>query len=313
MSSNEKFSIKYKSNIILSMTNYITGIIIFLIILLIYLHFRTHLKKIHTNNTFYIDSASKTQFDNACNSLQPFIYNYSINPEEENYNLKYLQANFENYDIKIYNDDNDKNKYQIKNFKNIENNENTCNQVNDLSSNSDLSSNIISIDSFISYNNEEFLKDSDLYNAINANDAYLRPNYCNWSNYDIIFGKNAVTPLFSSKCYRNYFHCTENEVECAIVSFKYKELFNIKYGNYQNTSNIPIFDSDIINNHKQWKKIKPIFVTLKIGECLCLPPFWFCSFKFKEKSTVIKYNYSTLMNSTVFIKDKINNYIHKLL
>ena len=78
----------------------------------------------------------------------------------------------------------------------------------------------------IAYNNEEFLKDSELHNAIKTNDTYLRPKYCNWSNYDIIFGKNDVTPLFSSKCNRNYFHCTENEVECAIVSFKYEELFN---------------------------------------------------------------------------------------
>jgi len=296
------------------MTNYIIGIIIFLIILLIYLHFITHLKKIHTNNTFYIDSASKTQFENACNSLQPFIYNYSINPEEENYNLKYLQTNFENYDIKIYNDTNDNNKYQIKNLKSIEVNDNSCNQVDDVSSNADLSSNIISTNnSFISYNNEDFLKDSDLYNSIKSNDTYLRPNYCNWSNYDIIFGKHDVTPLISSKCYRNYFHCTENEVECAIVSFKYKELFNVETDNYQDTSRIPIFDSDIITDHKQWKKIKPIIITLKRGDCLFLPPFWFCSFKFKEKSTIIKYNYSTVMNSTVFIKDKINKCINNLL
>jgi hypothetical protein len=298
------------------MSNYITTIMIFLIILLIYLHFRTHLKKIHTTNTFYVDNASKTQFDNTCNYLQPFIYNYSINPEEKNYNFKYLQANFENYDIKIYNDTNDTNdtnEYQVKNFKNIEISNINGKHINDLSSNNDLSLNNGLVDSFISYNNEEFLKDSDLYNTINNNDAYLRPKYCNWSNYDIVFGRNNVTPLFSSKCNRNYFHCTENEVECAIVSFKYKELFDVKTDNYQNTAHIPIFDSDIINNHKQWKKIKPIFVTLKIGDCLYLPPFWFCSFKFKEKSTIIKYNYSTLMNSTVFIKDKIINYINNLL
>ena len=302
-------------------TDYIIGIIIFFIVLLIYLHFRTHLKKIHTNKTFYIDSASKIQFENACNSLQPFIYNYSINPEEENYNFKYLQTEFENYDIKVYNtntntntntnsNSNDTSKYQIKSFKNIELNDKLIDtQVTDLSSNNDL------IDSFISYNNEEFLKDSELHNAIKTNDTYLRPKYCNWSNYDIIFGKNDVTPLFSSKCNRNYFHCTENEVECAIVSFKYEELFNTISDKYQNISHIPIFDNNVINSHAQWKKIKPIFVTLKLGDCLYLPPFWYCSFKFKEnaKSTIIKYNYSTLMNNLVFIKDKINKYINEML
>lgn len=296
------------------MTNYIIAIIIFLILLLLYLHFRFHLKKIHTNEIIYIDSASKIQFENACNSLQPFIYNYSITPEEENYNIDDLKLNFESYDIKLYKSTNFDD-YNIINLNNID----SLNNHNDSSSN-DISTNDISLNneytsnsSYLSYNNEFFLKDTDIYNSIKKNDKFLKPSYCNWSNYDIIFGKNISTPLFSSNCNRNFFHCTENNVECAIISFKYSNFFDSEKYKYYMMSNLPIFNSEKILANNQWKKIKPIFITLNKGDCLFLPSYWYCAFNFKNESTIIKYNYSTFMNNTIFLKDKVEDIINNTL
>ena len=291
------------------MTSYIIAIIIFLILLLLYLHFRSHLKKIHTNDILYIDTSSKAQFENACNWLQPFIYNYSITPEEENYNLDYLKSNYKSYDVKLYESTN-LNSYKIINLSNIGISNNDISFNND-TSNNDLSFNNDNI-SYISYNNEDFLKDTDIYNNIKKNDKFLKPSYCNWSNYDIIFGENISTPLFSSKCNRNFFHCTENNVKCAIVSFKYSNLFDSEKENCHIKSNIPIFNSEKLLENNQWKKIKPIFINLNKGDCLFLPPYWHCSFNFKDKSSIIKYNYSTLMNSTIFLKDKLEDIVNNI-
>ena len=78
-------------------------------------------------------------------------------------------------------------------------------------------------------------------------------------------------------------------------------------------SNLPIFNSEKILENNQWKKIKPIFITLNKGDCLFLPSYWYCAFNFKNKSTIIKYNYSTFMNSTIFIKNKIEDIINNAL
>ena len=257
------------------MFDYLYALIIFFIILLLYLHIIFHLKKNHTNEISYLETLSKKQFENMCDIRQPFIYNYGINPEEEKMNLTNI-TNYNKYDINVVN-------------KNIA-----------ISNYFDPSNNTVSI----SENNEVFLKDSEIYDNLYKNDTYLRPNYTNWFNYDIVLGKeNSNTNLIKTKCYRNFLHCIDGNIDIKLISFKYDYLFDEKQQDNNYIVDIPIFDSEKINNHKEWKKIKTIDLTLNPGDCLFVPAYWFYAINFKMNGVLIKYNYVTCMNNIIYLPE----------
>ena len=259
------------------MFDYLYALIIFFIVLLLYLHIIFHLKKNHTNEISYLETLSKKQFENMCDIRQPFIYNYGVNPEEEKLNVQNISNYFNKYEINVL----DKT-INISNFFDPSNN----------------------YQNNISQNNETFLKDSEIYDTLYKNDSYLRPNYTNWFNYDIILGKNnSHTKLTKTLCFRNFLHCVDGEINVKLISFKYDYIFDENQCGYHYNVDIPVFDDNKMNNHKEWKKIKIIDFTLKPGDCLFIPAYWYCACKFNNNGVLIQYNYVTFMNNLIYMPE----------
>lgn len=313
------------------MTDYIIGIVLFLIILLVYLHYRRHIRKVNSHDIIIVDKLSKRQHEETCDMLQPFVMRYGITSGEECFMFEVLMREFANYDINIYTETNTSDSHQaytppIKSqvmLKSLHDSSN-CETPNPVSQSTAVSKTSLLSDNsrpdsnpvetrYISYNNQSFIYDCDLDDVLYNCSTFLRPLYTKWTNYDIIMGLNSNTPLYSSKYCRNFFHCIEGVVECKLISFKYYHLFNTQNENYMDYADVPIFDTDAVMNNSQWKKIKHIDVALTPGECMYVPPYWFCAFKFDDRATIIHHQYSTFMNNTVFVADYVDQFINNIL
>jgi hypothetical protein len=155
-------------------------------------------------------------------------------------------------------------------------------------------------------NNVDFLKDTMLHRTYEQNDFALRPPMVVLMKYDLIFGgKDATTKLKYSDHHRNYFMVVDGEIDVKLTpprSDKYlnteKDYLNNEFYSTMN----PWLSQTMLS--QDFAKVKFITVTLKKGQLLYLPAYWWYSFQLKG-GVVCSFHYKTFMNLIATLPDII--------
>lgn len=272
-------------------------IIIFLIVLFFYLHIFFHLKINNELEIYKIPQPTKKQFEEICDLRQPvlFEYNDSNNKLEQECNMENINKNYSGFDVKIRNinktnkDGGNRDIYSIVSFK----------KAKELIE-KDKDSN------YLFENNSDFLEETELIKMYKLNDKFLKP-YMNLScDYDILFASNDTkTPFRYELNYRNYFLVTEGEIQVMLAPPKNTKYLHMEK-DYKNMEFIsPINPWNVQEQYESdFSKIKCLNTTIKKGQILYVPAFWWYSIKFGENTTVCSFKYRTYMN-TLAISDKL--------
>jgi hypothetical protein len=152
---------------------------------------------------------------------------------------------------------------------------------------------------YFSEKNQDFLTETGLIKKMQYNDGFLRPPMVSKCEYDLLCGEvNVTTPLRYDLNYRNYYYVTSGEVEIKLVPpNKTKYLYENKdYDTYEFTSPLNLWE--IQDNYKNnFEKIKVLDLTLKPGQIVYIPAYWWYTIKFTSFSSICKFSYRTFMSS----------------
>lgn len=132
-----------------------------------------------------------------------------------------------------------------------------------------------------------FIKDQGL-SSFFEND-FLRPSLNRfekqYTDYTILLESVGYSYDIS---YRHYFLVTQGNVTATLIPPK----------------NIPLMKKDYyemkFNYEGEVESEKTLPVTLKVGDCLYVPPLWGYKLSFEEKSSVIEFKYKSLLNILAF-------------
>ena len=258
-------------------------ILIFVIVLFFYIHINYHLKTNNDLEIYVMENPSKHHLSEICNLRQPVKFTY---PDQtfRDCNISNIEEHYGVFDI------------NIRNLK-------TLNEKNNIPVPLKLKQALTLFTSdntqtYITENNESFLKESLAINLMKHGDNFLRPPLLSKCKYDYSIGSNnATTPLRYELNYKNYIYVPNGTINIKLVPPRYKKhLFTTyDYENFEFRSPLNIWDiqSDYKN---QYDKIKVLDLELKEGEFLFIPPYWWYTIKFKTLTSLCYFKYQTFMN-----------------
>ena len=264
------------------------SIFIFCIVLFLYIHIHFHLKTSDDLEVYEIESPTKPSLEDICDIRQPVTFSLQ---NEQILNICNKQSILDKYGT-----------FEI-NMRNVtrEINTNDCTSLHmPIQLHNGLR--IVKEDNnstYISENNQDFLKETGLSKILRVNDLLLRPYMVCKTIYDILFGsKLSSTPLKYNINYRNFFYVSEGAVKVKLIpprSSKYlyaeKDYFNFEFRSNINPWNV---QEKYKNNYS---KAQTLEVEIKKGEMLFVPAYWWYSIQFLDSSTtVVSMQYRTYMN-----------------
>ena len=263
----------------------IISFFIFCIVLFVYLHIQFHLKTSNDLEVYELDDASKDKLEEVCDIRQPVLFRFDDEKVIETTSKKFILENYPSFEIKIRNtNDNDK-KSELyvplpldASRKLFDEDKNAC---------------------YFSENNSDFLNETGVVKNFKYNDMFLRPYMVSNMNYDIMMAtKDTVTPFRYETNYRNYFLCTQGSVEIKLtppqsVKYLYPEY---DYENFEFRS--PINPWNVQTKYAaDFNKIKCLEISLKKGQIVYIPAYWWYSIKFDSDSSVSCFRYRTYFNN----------------
>ena len=276
----------------LSSMNYIITVLVFCIVLFLYIHIYHHLKTSNDLEVYEIERPSKDKLEEICDLRQPVVFKYTNDHLMSSCSLPKVIDTYGVFDVKIRNtkDDDD----QTETYLPL-----VIREAIELVRND-------KDEQYVSENNSDFLEETGLIKNYKYNDTFLRPPMVSSCNYDFLFGsKNTTTPLCYDLNYRNYYLVTNGSINIKLIapqSSKYLYARK-KYENLDFSS--PVNPWNIQEEYKaDFNKIKLLDVTLKPGDIIYIPAYWWYSFKYNSISSICAFKYRTYMN-TIAISPQI--------
>ena len=260
------------------------NILIFISVLLIYLHIYYHLKVNNDLEVFEHDISNIAKLDEVLSFRQPVVINFFHKNLNTLFSLKNLYNNYGNYNVNVRKNNIDNNVIEKYTPVNID-------LIKDL---------FESGKTYYSEHNSKFLKASNMIVDLQNKDSYLKPPLVSSSEYDILFGGTQTSTKFKYEInYRNYIYVSDGSVNICLsppINSKYMEEYN-DYYNFEFISSINPF---LKENDNRIKNISKINLTLNQGQMLFIPAYWWYSIEFNN-SVVLFFKYKTYMNElTIF-------------
>lgn len=268
------------------MLNILATLLIFLIVLMIYLHIQYHLKVNNTLEHYSVNEYKKDNINKICQMKQPFSFLYKNQDLLNIINFKNLNKHFKKEYLQIRKKSEDiylpmSVERSMKLFR------------------KDVSNN------YYSENNGVFLKNTDLLKYF-KNNSVLSPNLVSNSKYDMILGtKGSNSKLKYNLFYRNFYYVTDGKCVIRLLTPENKRHLNINknYDIFEYNSNIDCFSDDFNKKY--------LDVTLSKGDILFIPPYWLYSIKFLENSIITSFHYGSYLSNISIIPDVLKHLVQK--
>ncbi len=262
----------------------IVAFLIFCLILFFYLHIFYHIKTSDDLEIYEIDEPSKEKLEEICDLRQPVIFDLDNNYLLENCSFDSMHASHSAFDLRVrnVNDDNNEEMYiplTLEATKKLFDSDNES--------------------IYFTEKNSDFLEETGLVKHYKYHDEFFRPYLVSNCNYDVIAGSSdTTTPLRYSLNYRNYYIATQGDVTIKLTPpCNKKYLYQIKdYDNFEFRSAINPWNPDP-KYTADMNKMKFLEITLKKGQVVFIPAYWWYSIKFGENSSLISLKYKTYMNN----------------
>lgn len=269
----------------------IVNIILFVIVLILYLHIVQQLKTSEDLEIYEMDYTTNAHLQEVCDVKQPVMFEYnSVSPD------LYSEITVEKLDTcGIY-------EVKVKDIKDyyLETVSNSPDYVvlPLQSANKLLKSDTHS--SYFTENNHDFVEDANLYQFFHANDEFIKPSTTVITKYDIMMGSSGVyTPLRFHKDCRRFISTLSGKITIKMTPYKSSKYLSPvnDYENYEFRSPVNVWAPQ-----KKYKtdvsKLKFLEFDVMPGYMLYIPPYWWYSIKFSDgQETVVSgFTYNTMMN-----------------
>jgi len=272
------------------MLNTIISISIFLIVLFLYIHIVFHHKKCDDLEVYVIeDMPHKNKWEELCDLKQPILLKSFPDTFISQGSLPKLEDEYPMFDINI--------KQHSQKYLPI-----TLNEGIELLKNDS---------TYISNNNEDFLNETGIIKHIKSQDMILRPSMCSRCLYDIWFINNTFSISQFVFYHRTYIMPTFNDIEVALIPPQYTKYLDTitDYDTITFTSDYNPWNQS--HDHPQWNKVKSLKVSVKPGELLYIPPYWWFSIKTSSMTSIYVFSYLTYMNMIAHIHHYTNYFLQK--
>lgn len=261
------------------------SILIFCIVLFIYLHINFHLRTSNDLEVYEIDQPSKEKLEEICDLRQPVIFDYNVDGLLQECNIDSIEKNYGAFDIKV---------------RNVKEYDDVCELYLPLTLNTGRE--IFRKDKeekYLSENNQEFLEETSLIKHMRYNDNFLRPYSVSNCIYDFQFSSNNTKTILKYELnYRNFILVTQGSIKIKLIPPKSSRyLYTIKdYDNFEFLS--PVNPWDVQSQFKaDFDKLKTLEVTLKKGQIIFIPAYWWYSIWFQDNTSLVSFKYKTYMNN----------------
>lgn len=269
----------------------IVNIILFVIVLILYLHIVQQLKTSEDLEIYEMDYTTNAHLQEVCDVKQPVMFEYnSVSPD------LYSEINAEKLDAcGIY-------EVKVKDIKDyyLESDSSSPDYVvlPLQSANKLLKSDTHS--SYFTENNHDFVEDANLYQFFHANDEFIKPSTTVITKYDIMMGSSgAYTPLRFHKDCRRFISTLSGKITIKMTPYKSSKYLSPvnDYENYEFRSPVNVWAPQ-----KKYKtdvsKLKFLEFDVMPGYMLYIPPYWWYSIKFSDgQETIVSgFTYNTMMN-----------------
>lgn len=275
---------------------YLLFIITFLIVLFFYLHIIFEFKIINSLEVLSSEFISKSNFEEICNLKQPTLFYYKNKELSDLFLIENLKNNYKIFDLNIQNINNNKKiTYKLNLVK-------TFNLFD-----KDPSQN------YITENNYEFIKETDIHKKLKELTYFLKPSLNLKTNIDILSGSiNSYTQLKYNISCRNFFYISSGKVEVKLIPPKYSNYLEElrDYEHFLFFSQVNIWKTQK-KYFKNIQKIKQLNFIINGNNILYIPPYWWYSFKFIDKTNIIYLNFNTGINIGANIKHYMLNILQK--
>ena len=256
---------------------------IFCVVFFLYLHIYHHLKLSNDLEIYTIDGKSKDKLEEVCDLRQPALFKYQNNIDLK---LQDLIKHYSSFDIVV------------------KNNKKTDDISLPVSIGNALTLFKKDADSkYFSDHNEDFIEETGLKKMMTQNDMFLRPTLVSSCQYDLQLGSiNCWTPLQYSMNYRNYVFVSDGEITIKLIPPIYsKYLYEEKYyDTFEFRS--PINPWNVQEQYSRYfGKVRFLELTLKVGDILYIPAYWWYSIKYTKISVILWFKYRTIMNSIAIL------------
>jgi len=278
------------------------SIIIFSVVLLIYLHVIYHLKKNNTNEVYYLENISKEKVEELCDLRQPAVFNYENQAIRDTILVSMREKKHDNASVNIRNSITMENSVPL-----------SLEKTRDLFEKDDKST-------YYSENNADLISSGGINHIIDSNDYYLKPCMVISKTYDIMFGSNnAYSPMRYDINYRNFYYCLKGSVKIKLSPPKSSEYLSEtkNYNTFEFSS--PINPWNVQDEYMfDMKNVDTLDITLREGQVLYIPAFWWYSIEFQNEAVISTLKYRTYMNTLAVLPRfilrffQMQNVSHKL-
>jgi len=271
-------------------------------VLLIYLHVIYHLKKNNTNEVYYLENISKEKVEELCDLRQPAVFNYENQAIRDTILVSMREKKHDNASVNIRNSITMENSVPL-----------SLEKTRDLFEKDDKST-------YYSENNADLISSGGINHIIDSNDYYLKPCMVISKTYDIMFGSNnAYSPMRYDINYRNFYYCLKGSVKIKLSPPKSSEYLSEtkNYNTFEFSS--PINPWNVQDEYMfDMKNVDTLDITLREGQVLYIPAFWWYSIEFQKEAVISSLKYRTYMNTLAVLPRfilrffQMQNVSHKL-
>lgn len=283
--------------------NTLIHILIFIIVLLVYVHVANQLKTSEDLEIYEFDYTDNTYLQEVCDLKQPAVFPLQpVNPGfYESVNSDVLDE-LSNCDVKIkesedYWKEMDSVDYILVPYKSSQTLIKTDTHSN-----------------YITENNDSFVEESGLYPAFKTNDELLKPSFSIHSTYDILTGSDkACTPLRYHTHNRYFLSVNSGKIRVKLTPWKSSRYLypNKDYDSYEFYSPINVWKPQRKYFHEM-DKIKYLEFDINVGSVLYVPSYWWYSIQYSNDSTIVcGFTYNTPMNYVANTKDMALYYLQQ--
>ena len=270
------------------------NILVFMIVLLVYLHIFYHLKVSNDLEIYEHDITNKNNLEEILNLRQPVVMNYNRQNLDTIFTIDNIYKNYSNYEINV----------RKNNMDNDLVDKNTIVTI-------DLLKNLFENDNkYYSENNSKFIDKSNLTQELEYNDVILKPPMNSETKYDVLLGGiNTSTKFKYDLNFRHFLYVSDGNINVTLsppINSKNMEL----YKDYYNFEYISSINPYLKEDEAKMKSISKVSITLKKGQLLFVPAYWWYSIQFNN-SVVLSFKYKTYMNQLTILPEYIMSFMQR--
>ena len=269
---------------------FLIGLLVFCMVLFIYLHVHYHLKTSDDLEVFEVEQPSKEKLEEVCDLRQPVRFDFDPSNLSSVCQREQVNDSYGAFDAKVRDlqlpPGAEEELYVPMPF---------ANAVQVMEEDPD--------SRYVLESSADFLDETGLAKEYRVADEFIRPPMVSSCTYDLAIGsEGASTPFRYDLNYRNYYLVTEGEVVFKLAPPRStRHLHEIRdYENFEFRSLVNPWDVQA-NYKNDFDKIKCLEITLKKGEILHLPAYWWYSIRHTGSSTLCSFKYKTYMNTVAIL------------